>query len=104
MSANTQVAAGHGQDSTDNAPSGAALQDAGLTSTNKPLICVDLDDVLSQTNRVVGECTAKVCPLVAPERADQAPSDVGHNDTYGTHMTLNDFHCKLPLCVADGGV
>ncbi|KAI0728549.1 hypothetical protein C8Q72DRAFT_779596 [Fomitopsis betulina] len=69
MSANTELASGHGP--RDNAPSGAALQEAGLTSTDRPLICIDLDDVLSQSNRVVAEW---------------------HNDAYGTHMTLQDFH------------
>ena len=94
MSANT---ASHEQGPTDNAPSGAALQAAGLTATSKPLICVDLDDVLSQTNRVVGECGSKIRPLDIQERTDEGPSDAGHNDTYGTHMTLDDFHCE---CIA----
>ena len=97
MSANTEVASRRGQGPADNAPSGAALQEAGLTSTHKPLICVDLDDVLSQTNRVVGECRSKVCPPAAQERTDQGLSYAGHNDTYGTHMTLDDFHCE---CIA----
>ncbi|KAJ3552817.1 hypothetical protein NM688_g3952 [Phlebia brevispora] len=39
--------------------------------TDKPLIAVDMDDVLSQTNRVVAEW---------------------HNDTYGTRITLDDFY------------
>ena len=91
MSANT---ASHEQGPTDNAPSGAALQAAGLTATSKPLICVDLDDVLSQTNRVVGECRSKSRPMATQERSDRRLSDAGHNDTYGTHMTLDDFHCE----------
>lgn len=91
MSANKEVTSGP----SDDAPSGAALQEAGLTSTDKPLICVDLDDVLSQTNRVVAECKEKLGPLAAQGRADRGLSDAGHNDTYGTHMTLQDFHCKL---------
>ena len=43
------------------APSGDSLKPAGvslseLPPSDKPLIAVDLDDVLSQTNRVVAEC------------------------------------------------
>lgn len=35
-------------------PPGVALDE--LAASDKPLIAVDLDDVLSQTNRVVAEC------------------------------------------------
>lgn len=97
MSANTELASGHGP--RDNAPSGAALQEAGLTSTDRPLICIDLDDVLSQSNRVVAECKEEVSLLATQGRADRG-CDPGHNDAYGTHMTLQDFHCELLSCTA----
>lgn len=57
-------------------PSGDSLKPPGtslseLAPSDKTLIAVDLDDVLSQTNQVVAEW---------------------HNDTYGTNMTLSDFY------------
>ncbi|KAL6299660.1 hypothetical protein BKA93DRAFT_805631 [Sparassis latifolia] len=50
--------------------SGSALEGLALRP-DKPVIAVDLDDVLSQTNRVVAEW---------------------HNDTYGSNMTLAHFY------------
>jgi len=45
--------------------------DGLVLQPGKPVIACDLDDVLSQTNRVVAEW---------------------HNDTHGTNMTLKDFY------------
>ncbi|EMD41551.1 hypothetical protein CERSUDRAFT_110103 [Gelatoporia subvermispora B] len=54
----------------EKAQAGSALKELGIPA-DKPLICVDLDDVLSQTNRVVAEW---------------------HNDTYGSDMKLSEFY------------
>ncbi|KAL1952218.1 hypothetical protein VTO73DRAFT_1367 [Trametes versicolor] len=52
------------------APAGSALEDF-VHDLDRPVIAVDMDDVLSQTNLAVAQW---------------------HNDTYGTNMTLDDFH------------
>ncbi|CCM00320.1 uncharacterized protein FIBRA_02350 [Fibroporia radiculosa] len=54
----------------DAAPPGFAVAQWNIPS-NKPLIAVDLDDVLSETNQSVANW---------------------HNDAYGTDMTLSDFY------------
>lgn len=54
----------------DSKPAGSAFSQSSIPS-DRPLICVDLDDVLSQSNRVVAEW---------------------HNAAYGTNMTLDDFY------------
>ncbi|KAH9853054.1 hypothetical protein C2E23DRAFT_868248 [Lenzites betulinus] len=52
------------------APPGSALEDF-VHHLDRPVIAVDMDDVLSQTNDAVAKW---------------------HNDTYGTKMTLDDFY------------
>jgi len=54
----------------DSKSPGSALSE-WVIPQDKPIIAVDLDDVLSQSNRVVGEW---------------------HNEAYGTNMTLDDFY------------
>jgi len=46
----------------------------------KPLIAIDMDDVLCQTNASVAEW---------------------HNETYGTDMSLDKFYCKYHPIVTD---
>lgn len=55
------------------APAGAALDELirDFKPGHEPVIAVDMDDVLSQTNEVVAKW---------------------HNEAYGTNMTLDDFH------------
>ncbi|RXW23837.1 hypothetical protein EST38_g2000 [Candolleomyces aberdarensis] len=55
-----------------------------------PLIAIDLDDVLSQTNQAVADCEDSTL------RQFDAVSSIfltnsGHNDIYGTQMNLSDF-------------
>ena len=60
-----------------------------LTASNKPLIAVDLDDVLSQTNRAVIECEwlTSLLPYIF------CLHPLGHNDAYGTQLTLSSIYC-----------
>ncbi|PCH33341.1 hypothetical protein WOLCODRAFT_135069 [Wolfiporia cocos MD-104 SS10] len=55
----------------DSKPAGTVINESDIPDSNKPIICIDLDDVLSQTNGVVADW---------------------HNAAYGTNMTLDDFY------------
>ncbi|KZT06302.1 uncharacterized protein LAESUDRAFT_726129 [Laetiporus sulphureus 93-53] len=68
MSVTTSSAANENQ--SDGKPPGPVLIIKSLPA-EKPIIAIDLDDVLSQTNRVVAEW---------------------HNDTYASKMTLDQFY------------
>ena len=63
----------HTQSGTDTprhqATPGSALAELHIP-TDKPLIAVDLDDVLSQTNRVVAECRDPARSMVMFREAD----------------------------------
>ena len=56
-----------------------------------------MDDVLSQTNEAVMECEylEEAQWEITNEMRSRANAQagVGHNDTYGTKMTLDDFYC-----------
>lgn len=64
----------------------------GLPSTTAgPVIAIDLDDVLSQTNQVVAECKSiKQC--LSPPQTNLTTQ--GHNEIYGTQMEISHFYCK----------
>jgi hypothetical protein len=58
----------------------------------RPLIAVDLDDVLCQTTACVAECALVLTQLathwmIAVRRA-------GHNRRFGTDMQIKDFYCQ----------
>jgi hypothetical protein len=64
-----------------------------IPPSSVPVIAIDLDDVLCSTNILVAQCT---CNLLAPLRnLTSLLISLGHNQTYGTQMTLDDFYCTL---------
>jgi hypothetical protein len=64
------------------------------TDSLDPVIAVDLDDVLSQTNRMVAQCQSS---RLFPTRMQRLDECLGHNDNFGTEMDLSQFYCQS-LC------
>jgi hypothetical protein len=67
------------------------------TASLEPVIAVDLDDVLSQTNLKVAQCQL-FCPFEAKTGLIKSRCCIGHNEKYGTQMDLSTFYCKLFPC------
>jgi hypothetical protein len=67
------------------------LASATPTSLTKPVIAVDLDDVLSQTNQTIAECKY---PHSLEIRDPRTYIGLGHNEQYGSKMDLSLFYCK----------
>lgn len=63
------------------------------SASSAPVIAVDLDDVLSQTNLVVAQCTHD-SPADVAFAAQLTTPFAGHNETYGTDMDLSSFYCS----------
>lgn len=66
---------------------------ADINGSGTRTIAVDMDDVLSQTNRAVAECK-KNRNSDYSTHFDYFLLDTGHNQRYGSSMTLDDFHCQ----------
>lgn len=64
-----------------------------LAASDKPLIAVDMDDVLSETNQVVAECMS--CFFYVSRHL--WITSVGHNDAYGTTLDLTQFYCEYTV-------
>jgi hypothetical protein len=58
-----------------------------------PVIAVDLDDVLSQTNATIALCMFCARLLIM---SSLISIHTGHNEKFGTDMTLNSFYCMWP--------
>jgi hypothetical protein len=58
----------------------------------RPLIAVDLDDVLCQTTACVAECALVLTQLVTHDPPTR--SCAGHNRRFGTDMQIKDFYCQ----------
>lgn len=59
--------------------------------STEPVIAVDLDDVLSQSNQAVANCKSRRVDIF---ELDYERRDTGHNSKYGTQMNLCHFYCK----------
>lgn len=84
------------------AQAGAALEEllAKFEHTHEPVIAVDMDDVLTQTNSVVAKCALRISRHVDLCQWLTRGWFTGHNEVYGTNMELKDFYCKfLPVSV-----
>jgi hypothetical protein len=64
----------------------------------RPLIAVDLDDVLCQTTTCVAECALVLTQLAPHWMIDDPPSRAGHNRRFGTDMQIKDFYCQSIVC------
>ncbi len=75
---------------------GSALDEllAEFEHTHEPIIAVDMDDVLSQTNEVVALCKYGSNCLWASDGILSVTKS-GHNEAYGTDMKITDFYCTL---------
>jgi hypothetical protein len=63
----------------------------------RPLIAVDLDDVLCQTTQCVAECASSFVIQGAAARFVTHPdrlSRAGHNLRFGTDMQIKEFYCQ----------
>lgn len=60
-----------------------------LRTAGDPIIAVDLDDVLSETNIAVSKCEDRTIPAI-----DDLLIATGHNDNYGSpgEMNLSNFY------------
>ena len=80
------------------AQAGQALEEllAQFEHTHEPVIAVDMDDVLSQTNHVVAQCES-----IVTDYFDELTEHLaaGHNEAYGTNMGLEHFYCAWNLCI-----
>ena len=62
----------------------------------RPLLAVDLDDVLCQTTKCVAECASLFTSLLfrlslwAPDLQSRA----GHNRRFGTDLQIEHFYCQ----------
>ncbi|OJA07628.1 hypothetical protein AZE42_01122 [Rhizopogon vesiculosus] len=67
------------------------LKDLIPPSSDGPVIAIDLDDVLCSTNVELAEC-AYILLTRLRSTGHKTVNILGHNKTYGTQMTLNDFY------------
>jgi hypothetical protein len=63
----------------------------------RPLIAVDLDDVLCQTTTCVAECALVFTQLAAHKMIDCPSHHTGHNRRFGTDMQIKEFYCQSDL-------
>ena len=61
----------------------------------RPLISVDLDDVLCQTTACVAHCALVLTQLTTS--SSNPLSFAGHNHRFGTDMQIKDFYCQSDI-------
>ena len=70
------------------------LVEISQLADTRPLIAVDLDDVLCQTTTCVAECELVFTQLAAHWMIDGPSNHAGHNRRFGTDMQIKEFYCQ----------
>ena len=70
-----------------------SLSKLKLTDSGGPVIAVDLDDVLCQTNSAVAHCKLSSALFYHSSLLTSCPL-AGHNERFGTDLDISKFYCK----------